>query len=38
MLPEKLSNDVCSLNPNEDKLVFSVYVSFDNNFNIKKKN
>ena len=36
MLPEKLSNDVCSLNPNEDKLVFSVYVSFDNNFNIKK--
>ena len=22
MLPEKLSNDVCSLNPNEDKLVF----------------
>ncbi len=36
MLPEKLSNDVCSLNPNEDKLVFSVYVSFDNSFNIKK--
>ena len=35
MLPEKLSNDVCSLNPKEDKLVFSVYVSFDNNFNIK---
>ena len=36
MLPEKLSNNVCSLNPNEDKLVFSVYVSFDNNFNIKR--
>ena len=36
MLPEKLSNDICSLNPNEDKLVFSVYVSFDNNFNIKR--
>ena len=36
MLPEKLSNDVCSLNPNEDKLVFSVYVSFDNNLNIKR--
>ena len=36
MLPEKLSNDVCSLNPNEDKLVFSVYVSFDKDFNIKK--
>ncbi len=36
MLPEKLSNDVCSLNPKEDKLVFSVYVSFDNNFNIKR--
>ena len=36
MLPEKLSNDVCSLNPKEDKLVFSVYVSFDKNFNIKR--
>ena len=36
MLPEKLSNDVCSLNPKEDKLVFSVYFSFDNNFNIKR--
>jgi ribonuclease R len=36
MLPEKLSNDVCSLNPNEDKLVFSVFVSFDNNLNIKR--
>jgi ribonuclease R len=36
MLPEKLSNDVCSLNPNEDKLVFSVYVLFDNNFKIKR--
>ena len=36
MLPEKLSNDVCSLNPNEDKLVFSVYVSFDKDFNIKR--
>ncbi len=26
MLPEVLSNDVCSLNPNEDKLTFSVIV------------
>ena len=29
MLPETLSNKICSLNPNEDKLCFSVVVGFD---------
>jgi len=28
MLPEKLSNQICSLSPNEDKLCFSVVVGF----------
>ena len=37
MLPEVLSNDKCSLNPHEEKNVFSVYVTFDNNFNIINK-
>ena len=36
MLPEILSNDLCSLNPNEDKNVFSVLVVFDKEHNIKK--
>ena len=35
MLPETLSNDLCSLNPNEDKNVFSVLVEFDKEHNIK---
>ncbi|MCG9879825.1 MAG: ribonuclease R, partial [Bacteroidia bacterium] len=30
MLPEKLSNGVCSLRPNEDKLTFSVVVEMNN--------
>jgi ribonuclease R len=29
MLPEVLSNDVCSLNPNEDKLTFSAVFTID---------
>ena len=29
MLPEKLSNDICSLKPNEDRLAFSVIVEFN---------
>ncbi|MEA3452117.1 MAG: RNB domain-containing ribonuclease, partial [Bacteroidota bacterium] len=36
MLPETLSNNVCSLNPNTDKLTFSVVVTFDENAIIKK--
>lgn len=31
MLPEKLSNGVCSLRPNEDKYTFSVVFTFDKN-------
>ena len=29
MLPRKLSNNLCSLNPNEDKLTFTVEMDFD---------
>ncbi len=38
MLPEVLSNDKCSLNPHEEKNVFSVYITFDSNFKIINKN
>lgn len=31
MLPEKLSNDLCSLNPHEDKLVLALTLFFDKN-------
>ena len=34
MLPEKLSNDICSLKQGEDKLCYSVLFEFDNNFNL----
>jgi ribonuclease R len=37
MLPEKLSNDLCSLNPNEDKLAFSAIFNIDKKGKIKKK-
>jgi ribonuclease R len=37
MLPEKLSNGVCSLRPNEDKLVFSAVFEFNNNLQIIKR-
>jgi ribonuclease R len=30
MLPEQLSNGICSLCPGEDRLTFSVFVTFDN--------
>lgn len=41
MLPTELSNDVCSLNPNEDKLTFSIFIVLDSkgkiiDFEIKK--
>ena len=34
MLPEVLSNDLCSLNPNEEKLVFSSLFEMDKDANI----
>lgn len=37
MLPEVLSNDVCSLNPHEDKLSFSAIFIMDNKANIKER-
>ena len=37
MLPEKLSNGVCSLRPNEDKYCFSAIFEMDEQANIKKE-
>tara|TARA_Y100000768_G_scaffold382674_1_gene363473 strand:+ start:1354 stop:3288 length:1935 start_codon:yes stop_codon:yes gene_type:complete len=34
MLPEKLSNDLCSLKPNVDRLTYSVIIKFDPNLSI----
>lgn len=34
MLPEKLSNDLCSLRPDEDKLCFSAVFEIDSDLNI----
>lgn len=31
MLPKELSNGICSLNPNEDRLAFSSIINLDNN-------
>ena len=35
MLPKELSNGICSLNPREDRLAFSVFITTDKNGNIK---
>lgn len=37
MLPEKLSNKVCSLRPEEEKLTMTVYTLFDDKGNLKKQ-
>lgn len=37
MLPEKLSNEVCSLRPNEDKLAFSAVFVLDDDANIQSE-
>lgn len=34
MLPEKLSNNLCSLNPNEDRYTFSAVFTFNENYKI----
>lgn len=34
MLPEKLSNDLCSLRPNRVRLTYSVLMEFDNKLNL----
>ena len=36
MLPEQLSNSVCSLQPNVDRLAFSVFLTFDKNGSVEK--
>lgn len=36
MLPEKLSNEICSLRPNEEKLCYSAVFEIDNDSIIKK--
>ena len=37
MLPEALCNGVCSLVPNEDRLAFSVFMTFDKNGEMTKR-
>jgi ribonuclease R len=37
MLPEKLSNELCSLRPEEDKFTFSAVFEFDQQFNLKSE-
>ena len=35
MLPQTLSNDLCSLNPNEEKKAMSIFIKFDNKGQVK---
>ena len=37
MLPEELSNGVCSLVPGEDRLAFSVFITFDRNGEVVRR-
>lgn len=37
MLPEKISNELCSLRPNEDKLTFSALFTFDKHMKITSR-
>lgn len=37
MLPEKLSNEICSLKPFEDRLTMSVWMTFDREGNLLKR-
>ena len=37
MLPERLSNELCSLRPNEDKCTFSAVFVFDQSYKISKR-
>lgn len=35
MLPEKLSNDICSLKPNRKRLAFSIFIDYDKTGQVK---
>ncbi len=35
MLPKELSNELCSLNPNEEKKTMSIFIKFDRDGNVK---
>ncbi|MBK8982699.1 MAG: ribonuclease R [Ignavibacteria bacterium] len=35
MLPEKISNELCSLKPNEDRLTFSILITLSRTFKVK---
>ena len=35
MLPEKLSNDICSLKPHEERLTFSIFINLSKRFAVK---